>query len=116
MECFQADNMLQKRLKGLSYIDKTNIIIYLNEFNDLYTEIIVDSLIYNKVISRSNCKLQNKAMNDKVQQLIHSNTQEVVYPLDNTNIIGTQFVYKTKHLADNSIKKQKARLVVQGFY
>ena len=72
--------------------------------------------MYNKAISRSNCKLQNKAMNDKVQQLIHSNTWEVVYPSDNTNIIETQFVYKTKCLADNSIKKQKARLVVQGFY
>ena len=55
-------------------------------------------------------------MNNKVQQLIHSNTWEVVYPPDNANIIGTQFVYKTKRLANNSIKKQKARLVVQGIY
>ena len=55
-------------------------------------------------------------MNNKVQQLIYSNTWEVIYPLDNTNIIGTQFIYKTKHLANNSIKKQKARLVVQGIY
>ena len=108
--------MTNKRLIELSYINKTNIIIYLNEFNDLHTEIIADSLTYNKVISRSNCKLWNKAMNNKVQQLIYSNIQEVIYPLDNTNIIRTQFIYKTKHLADNSIKKQKARLVVQGFY
>ena len=110
------NNATNKRLIGLLYIDKTNIIIYLNEFNDLYTEIITDSLMYNKVISRSNCKLQNKAMNNKVHQLIHSNTQEIVYPPDNTNIIRTQFVYKTKCLANNSIEKQKARLVVQGFY
>ena len=42
--------------------------------------------------------------------------QKIVYPPNNTNVIRTQFVYKTKHLADNLIKKQKARLVVQGFY
>ena len=55
-------------------------------------------------------------MNNKVQQLIHSNTWEIVYPPNNTNVIRTQFVYKTKCLADNSIEKQKARLVVQGIY
>ena len=90
--------------------------IYLNEFNDLYMEIIADLLTYNKVISRSNYKLQNKAINNKVQQLIHSNIQEVIYSSDNTNIIRTQFVYKTKCLVNNLIKKQKARLVVQGIY
>ena len=51
------NNTMNKRSIKLSYIDKTNIIIYLNEFNNLYTEIIVDLLIYNKVISRSNYKL-----------------------------------------------------------
>ena len=61
--------------------------------------------MYKEVISKNNCKLQNKAMNNKVQQLIYSNTQEVIYSLDNTNIIKTQFIYKTKHLANNSIKK-----------
>ena len=55
-------------------------------------------------------------MNNKVQQLICSNTWEIIYPPNNTNVIRTQFVYKTKHLVDNLIKKQKARLVVQGFY
>ena len=49
--------MTNKRSIKLSYVDKTNIIIYLNEFNDLYTEIIADPLMYNKVISRSNYKL-----------------------------------------------------------
>ena len=55
-------------------------------------------------------------MNNKVQQLIHSNTWEIVYPPNNTNVIRTQFVYKTKRLVDNLIEKQKARLVVQGIY
>ena len=105
MKHFQANNMLQKRSKGLLYVDKTNIMIYLNEFNNLHTEIITNPLMYKETINCSNYKLQNKAINNKVQQLIHSNTQKVVYPLDNTNIIGTQFVYKTKCLADNSIKK-----------
>ena len=90
--------------------------IYFNKFNNLYTEIITDLLMYKEVISRSNCKLQNKAIDNKVQQLIQSNTQEIVYPSNNTNVIRTQFVYKTKHLANNPIKKQKARLVVQGIY
>ena len=79
--------------------------IYLNEFNNLHTEIIANPLLYKEAISRNDCELQNKAINNKVQQLIHSNTQEVVYPSDNANIIRTQFIYKTKHLADNSIKK-----------
>ena len=109
-------NLPSKHSKGLLYIDKTNIMIYLNEFNNLHTEIMADPLLYKEAISRNDCKLWNKAMNDKVQQLIHSNTWEIVYPPNNTNVIGTQFVYKTKHLADNSIEKQKARLVVQGIY
>ena len=90
--------------------------IYLNEFNDLHTEIMADPLLYKEAISRNDCELQNKAINNKVQQLICSNTWEIVYPPNNTNVIRTQFVYKTKHLTDNSIKKQKARLVVQGIY
>ena len=90
--------------------------IYLNEFNNLHTEIMADPLLYKEAISRNDCKLWNKAMNDKVQQLIHSNTWEIVYPPNNVNVIGTRFVYKTKRLADNLIKKQKARLVVQGIY
>ena len=55
-------------------------------------------------------------MNNKVQQLIRSNTWEIAYPPNNTNVIGTQFVYKMTCLADNSIETQKARLVVQGIY
>ena len=90
--------------------------IYLNKFNNLHTEIIADPLLYKEAISRNDCKLWNKAMNNKVQQLIRSNTWEIVYPPNNANVIGTQFVYKTKRLADNLIKKQKARLVVQGIY
>ena len=77
---------------------------------------MTDSLLYKEAISRNDYKLWNKAMNDKVQQLICSNTWEIVYPPNNTNVIGTQFVYKTKRLADNLIKKQKARLIVQGIY
>ena len=48
--------------------------IYLNEFNNLHTEIIADPLLYKEAISRNDCKLWNKAMNNKVQQLICSNT------------------------------------------
>ena len=90
--------------------------IYLNKFNNLHTEIMTDLLLYKETINRSDYKLWNKAIDNKVQQLIHSNTWEIVYPPNNTNVIRTQFVYKTKRLADNSIKKQKARLVVQGIY
>ena len=90
--------------------------IYLNKFNNLYTEIMTDPLLYKEAISRNDCKLWNKAMNNKVQQLICSNTWEIIYPPNNTNVIRTQFVYKTKCLTDNLIEKQKARLVVQGIY
>ena len=90
--------------------------IYLNKFNNLHTEIIADPLLYKEAISRNDCKLWNKVMNNKVQQLICSNTWEIIYPPNNTNVIETQFVYKTKHLTDNLIEKQKAKLVVQGIY
>ena len=116
MKQLSETNLLSKRSKGLSYVDKTNIMIYLNKFNNLHTEIMTDPLLYKEAISRNDCKLWNKVMNNKVQQLICSNTWEIVYPPNNANVIGTQFVYKTKHLTDNLIEKQKARLVVQGIY
>ena len=90
--------------------------IYLNKFNNLHTEIMANPLLYKEVISRNDCKLWNKTMNNKVQQLICFNMWKIVYSPNNANVIRTQFVYKTKHLADNLIKKQKARLVVQGIY
>ena len=55
-------------------------------------------------------------MNNELQQLICSNTWKIIYPPNNTNVIRTQFIYKTKCLVDNFIKKQKARLVVQGIF
>ena len=39
----------------------------------------------------------------------------ICLPTKNANIIGTRFVYKIKQLADRSIEKYKARLVVQGY-
>jgi histone deacetylase 1/2 len=32
-----------------------------------------------------------------------------------TNIIGSRWVFKTKHKADGSLDKYKARLIAQGF-
>ena len=50
-------NLLSKCLKGLLYINKTNIMIYLNKFNNLHTEIIANPLLYKEAISRNDCKL-----------------------------------------------------------
>ena len=49
--------MLQKHLKGLSYVDKTNIMIYLNKFNNLHIEIIANPLMYKETINQSDCEL-----------------------------------------------------------
>ena len=51
-------------------------------------------------------------MKDEINQLNNYNTWEIVYPKDDSNIIGTQFVYKIKRYTDNSIYKYKAQLIV----
>ena len=54
-------------------------------------------------------------MNEEIQSLKSRNTWEYAYPPKDANVIGTRFVYKIKRLANGSIEKYKARLVVQGY-
>ena len=54
-------------------------------------------------------------MKQEVDTLIECGTWKIVNKPDHKNIIGTKFVYKTKQLANGSIDKVKARLVVQGY-
>ena len=48
-----------------------------------------------------------KVIKDEIDQLNNYNTWEIVYLKDDSNIIGTQFVYKIKRYTNNSIDKYK---------
>ncbi|KAA3462793.1 pleiotropic drug resistance protein 3-like [Gossypium australe] len=49
-------------------------------------------------------------------RMIHKNdTWELVDRLANRKIIGVKCVFRTKHNADGSLNKHKARLVVKGY-
>ena len=109
-------NRAQKRSIGLSYKDETNISMFLTEFNELNNEIQLDPLTYEEAIKRSDHNCWVKAMNDEIQNSLKKHgTWEIGKPPQGANVIGTQFVFKIKCLADNSIEKYKARLVVQGY-
>ena len=92
-----------------------NISMFLMEFNELNNEIQLDPLTYEEAIKRSNRDCWVKAMNDEINSLKKHGTWEIGKPPQGANVISTRFVFKIKCLADNSIEKYKARLVVQGF-
>ena len=108
-------NRAQKRSIGLSYKDETNISMFLTEFNELNNQIQNDPLTYDEAINRNDRDCWIKAMNDEINSLEKHGTWEIRIPPKDANIISTCFIYKIKRLADNSIEKYKARLVVQGF-
>ena len=74
-----------------------------------------DTLTYEEAIKRSDRDCWVKAMNDEINSLKKHGTWEIGKPPQGANVIGTRFVFKIKRLADNSIEKYKACLVVQGF-
>ena len=92
-----------------------NLAIYLTEFNELTNEILNDPLTFGEAINRINKDLWLEAMHDEIQMLLKHKTWTYVYPPKGANIIGTHFVYKIKRLANRSIDKYKAQLVVQGY-
>ena len=104
-----------KRAKGLNYKDEMNLAIYLTEFNELMNEILNDPLTFGEAVNRIDKDLWLEAMRDEIQMLLKHKTWTYVYPPKGANVIGTRFVYKIKRLANGSIDKYKARLVVQGY-
>lgn len=55
------------------------------------------------------------AMKDELQSIERNQTWEPVDLPKGKNVIGLKWLFKTKFLADGSIQKYKARLVVRGF-
>ena len=101
---------MAKHSIGLSYKDEMNISMFLTEFNELNNEIQLDPLTYEEAIKCSDHDCWVKAMNDEINSLKKHRTWEIRKPPQGANIIGTQFVFKIKHLADNLIEKYKTCL------
>jgi hypothetical protein len=55
------------------------------------------------------------AMSDETAALHHTNTWVLVPRPPRVNVVGSKWVFKTKHRPDGSVDKYKARLVARGF-
>jgi hypothetical protein len=55
------------------------------------------------------------AMDEEIQALQTNRTWILVPRPANTNIVGSKWVFRTKHLPDGSIERLKARLVAKGY-
>ena len=55
------------------------------------------------------------AMLDELAALHHTKTWVLVPRPPGVNIVGSKWIFKTKHLPDGSVDKYKARLVARGF-
>ncbi|KAK1644399.1 hypothetical protein QYE76_062204 [Lolium multiflorum] len=55
------------------------------------------------------------AMSDEFSALAQTKTWTLVPRPPDTNIVGSKWVFKTKHRPDGSVEKHKARLVARGF-
>ena len=55
------------------------------------------------------------AMSEEFVALSHNNTWVLVPCPPGVNIVGSKWIFKTKHRPDGSIDKHKARLVARGF-
>jgi hypothetical protein len=54
-------------------------------------------------------------MSDKFSALSQTNTWTLVLRPPGTNIVGSRWIFKTKHRPKCSIEKHKARLIAHGF-
>ena len=56
-----------------------------------------------------------KAINREYNSLLSNETWELVPRPENTNIVGSRWVFKVKQCSDGSVDKIKARLVAKGY-
>ncbi|CAM8947441.1 unnamed protein product [Rhodiola kirilowii] len=54
-------------------------------------------------------------MEEEISALCRTHTWKLVPRPPGTNVIGSKWVFKTKHRPDGSIDKHKACLVARGF-
>ena len=56
-----------------------------------------------------------KAMYEELEQFSRNNVWNIVPRPENTNVIGTKWIFKTKSDEFGNIIRNKARLVAQGY-
>ena len=59
---------------------------------------------------------QIDSMVKEYHSIIKNDVWEVVPRPKNKSVVSSKWIYKTKHSADDSIEKYKARFVAHGFY
>jgi hypothetical protein len=55
------------------------------------------------------------AMGEEYQSIVKNDVWDVVPRPKEKSIVSSKWIYKTKHAADGSIEKYKARFVARGF-
>jgi hypothetical protein len=60
-------------------------------------------------------KVWKDAMIEEYQSIIKNDVWDVVPRPKEKSVVSSKWIYKTKHLVDDSIKKYKARFVARGF-
>ncbi|GJW31679.1 retrovirus-related pol polyprotein from transposon TNT 1-94 [Tanacetum coccineum] len=74
-----------------------------------------EAWIGNKHSKRPSNREEGKTHKDELAAIQRNNTWELVDLLAGKHSLGLKWVFKTKYLADGSIEKYKARLVVKGY-
>jgi hypothetical protein len=54
-------------------------------------------------------------MHEELENFERNQVWPLVHPLRDVNVIGTKWIFKTKHGEDGEIVRIKARLVAQGY-
>lgn len=55
-----------------------------------------------------------EAMDEKMEALMTNDTCSLVHRPDDTNVVGSKWIFKIKYKEDGTIERHKARLVAQG--
>ena len=85
------------------------------EENDANAAISDDPKTFRSAITGDNANNWKAAIDAEMQSLRQNETWDLVDLPPNKNVVGCKWVFKTKHNADGTISKHKARLVAQGF-
>ncbi|CAI7783899.1 unnamed protein product [Closterium sp. NIES-53] len=75
----------------------------------------ISTMMVKKALARWKGKAVKTAMEEEIRSLISMGTWELVERPPGVNIMKNRWVLTTKYRIDNTIKREKARLVVKGF-
>ena len=59
--------------------------------------------------------VRQEAMVEEYESIMKNHIREVVLRLEGKKVVGSRWIYKVKHVADESMEKYKARFVAKGF-